>query len=269
MYNSEVGASLSRSHSAVIHIQTLANIVIAISWAIDSNTPERDTYVHRYVSVIPALPQYWGTVGGLESVHGRTHEDNHETAKSLHQKITDALELTRMNIARNRRDVWNSDELRRCWQNAAASALKALRTYHVPANFPYSCSQKEDQKRLKARLFDVAIGKQISLETAELSSLLEPVDRRRRPRFHVDLVVTIWIGSRPIRAPLCDVSISGCRVAIDLRARRGDPVTVQILNGRRVEGEIVWSTAECTGIKFHTEFSPGAAVLPNVFEKPE
>ena len=87
------------------------------------------------------------------------------------------------------------------------------------------------------------------------------LNRRDRERVAVDVFIACRVPAVPIRARLCDISRSGCRIRFADRAPEcGSSVSVDLGAGSPVFGEIVWQTGYEAGVRFRGGLSSAQAV---------
>lgn len=91
---------------------------------------------------------------------------------------------------------------------------------------------------------------------------LQTLERRISDRFETDVVLTCRVPASPVPARIVDLSHSGCRVRLhDLHLELGGSITLELANGDRVAGEIVWSHGSNAGVRFHRRLRGSAAVF--------
>lgn len=96
------------------------------------------------------------------------------------------------------------------------------------------------------------------------------LDRRTGERVELDVRLSARVPASPVAARILDLSHVGCRVALsNLHLEPGATITLEIANGDRVSGEVVWSRASEAGVRFHRRLKSGTAVTLGIEQAPE
>ncbi|WP_018945793.1 PilZ domain-containing protein [Thioalkalivibrio sp. AKL17] len=93
-------------------------------------------------------------------------------------------------------------------------------------------------------------------ETEDLSKFMETVckDRRRWPRYLIDMITRIWVRGEALRCRLVDLSRGGARIAAPTGYRAlpgpGTPIRVAVPNGNVREAVVVFAGQGRAGLQF-------------------
>lgn len=99
---------------------------------------------------------------------------------------------------------------------------------------------------------------------------LPALERRAGDRIEMDVKLACRVPASPVPARILDLSHFGCRVGFhDLHLELGGTVTLEIANGDRVAGEVVWSQGSQAGIRFHRRLRSGTAIMLGIEQASE
>jgi uncharacterized phage infection (PIP) family protein YhgE len=105
----------------------------------------------------------------------------------------------------------------------------------------------------------MGVSTKLSTVASELSSAVESFlqavsedvsERRTALRQESGEQVTIYTEGRTLQSSLSDISDTGCRVGSHDQIRKGQAVTIDFPDGRRVNGTVVWVNGDLSGIAF-------------------
>lgn len=78
----------------------------------------------------------------------------------------------------------------------------------------------------------------------------------------MDVRLSARVPASPVPARILDLSHFGCRVALrDLHLELGATITLEMANGDRVAGQVVWSHASQAGVRFHRRLRSSTAIM--------
>lgn len=96
----------------------------------------------------------------------------------------------------------------------------------------------------------------------------EPASRRAFERRKLDLPAVCRAPASPHQVTVLDISYGGCRLRFDhLDVPRGSTVILD-LRQAQLSGEIAWSAAGSSGVKFHRRLPSDTAVFVGLEEAP-
>ncbi len=91
---------------------------------------------------------------------------------------------------------------------------------------------------------------------------LPTLERRAGDRFEMDVTLTCRVPASPVPAKILDLSHEGCRIGFrNLHLELGGSITLELANGDRVAGEIVWSHGSVAGVRFHRRLRSSTAIF--------
>ena len=86
-------------------------------------------------------------------------------------------------------------------------------------------------------------------------------NRRRLDRTPTDIGLTCRVPARPSRARILDLSNYGCRIAIASNdAMKGSSIVLELPNGDRMDGLVVWVRGKEAGVRFAHRLRPNTAI---------
>lgn len=96
-------------------------------------------------------------------------------------------------------------------------------------------------------------------------------ERRRKERKETDIGLNCRIPAQPSKARILDLSHSGCRVELGPTqfAERGATILLDIPNGDRVNGQIMWLHRREAGVRFSRQLPSRTAVFLGIEEPVE
>lgn len=87
------------------------------------------------------------------------------------------------------------------------------------------------------------------------------MNRRGRDRTATDICLVCRIPAAPVRGRIVDLSHSGCRVELtDADTELGSTISLDLGQGERVMGEVVWAQGRQVGVRFHRALRSHIAV---------
>lgn len=93
------------------------------------------------------------------------------------------------------------------------------------------------------------------------------IERRAGDRFETDVTLTCRVPASPVPARILDLSHTGCKVGFrNLHLEIGGSITLELANGDRIAGEIVWSHGSVAGVRFHRRLRSSAAIFLGIEE---
>ena len=96
-------------------------------------------------------------------------------------------------------------------------------------------------------------------------------ERRRKDRVETDIDLNCRIPAQPSKARILDLSHQGCRVELGPRqhAESGATIVLDMPNGDRVSGQIIWIRRREAGVRFARQLSSRTAVFLGIEEPVE
>lgn len=86
-------------------------------------------------------------------------------------------------------------------------------------------------------------------------------ERRRSSRTSVRIDATLHAADSSQSVTLTDLAVDGAGVHVAIGLAPGDAVAIELLNGRKLSGEIVWRLMGSCGIEFSEALSPDDPLL--------
>ncbi len=96
-------------------------------------------------------------------------------------------------------------------------------------------------------------------------------ERRRKERVAADIGLDCRIPAQPSKARILDLSHEGCRIELGAtqHAERGATILLDIPNGDRVKGQVMWVRRREAGVRFSRQLASPTAVFLGIEEPVE
>lgn len=139
----------------------------------------------------------------------------------------------------------------------ARSASKILIGLHAVDELSLDKSYSDNSKVISAFLADATSGGgRLCNEFGEIR-LPKLSQRRANPRRVVQKICNVQTGSGVVSARIQNVSRGGFGLLCEHNYTVGQPLTIQMSDGRRLEGTVAWLKGDRVGVQFNKPLAPG------------
>lgn len=251
-----MSALLGEVESLSVLVITSASLANALAEPIGDRIPHS-----AFITYMPGDPILY-TTAAAELIRANIAPEIMATQQMLHARLTLAKRLSTAYAAdpgQVQRDAFADAWQRTC--GAAIAAAQALRQALVET------TAGRIQPRA-GRISDQLKAAQRGEHPSVLSdgSIIIPgwSERRRMKRQVLELDCLIQIDGRTANGRIYDLSTGGLGFSGLTDLKRGEPVTIELPNGRWLTGKVSWCSGDRAGMKFDVSLAHDDPLLPPI-----